>query len=115
MPMEPRHPDEPALHRDLRDALNRDLNNTDFFVWIDVVPSGAAQTFANLDAMVAATEGWLAHLNPDAIDPNALPEQLFRDPAGEVRITAVPKKPSARGRRADQIVGNPEPAVSGWD
>jgi hypothetical protein len=63
---------------------------------------------------VAATEQWLGHLDPDTLDPAALPEQLFRDRAGEVRITAIPKKPSARGRRADQIVGNPEPSLSGW-
>jgi hypothetical protein len=115
MPMEPRHPDEPALHFELRDALNRGLTNTDFFVWIDVEPSGAAQSFKNLAAMVAATEHWLADLDPDAVDPGALPEQPFHDHAGKVRITAIPKKPSARGQRAEEIVGNPGPVLVGWD
>ena len=115
MPMKPRHRDEPALHHELRDALNHGLTNTNFFVWIDVEPSGTARRFENLRAMVAATEVWLANLDPDAIDPAALPEQLFRDPAGEVRITAILKKPSARGRQPREIVGNPEPVVVGWD
>jgi hypothetical protein len=114
VPLEPRHPDEPPLHHELRDALNRHLTNHKFFVWIEVEPSGAAQSFQNLAAMVAATEHWLAGLDPDAVDAQALPEQRFLDRAGEVRITAIPKKPSARGQRAEQIVGNPEPILVGW-
>jgi hypothetical protein len=39
----------------LRDPLNPELTNADFLVWIDVEPSGVAQSFGKLRAMVAAT------------------------------------------------------------
>jgi hypothetical protein len=114
MPLEFRHPDEQALHHQLRDALNRNLTSKDFFVWISVVPSGEASEIETLDAIVAATDQWLAHLSPDAVQPQAMPEQRFIDRAGEVQIHAVPKKPEARGQRAKEIVGNPEPILVGY-
>jgi len=36
------------------------------------------------------------------------------DPAAEIKLRAIPKRPEARDRRADQIVGNPEPILAGW-
>jgi hypothetical protein len=41
-------------------------------------------------------------------------ELLFEDPAADVRIRAIPKKPEARGTRATEIVGNPEPVLMGF-
>jgi hypothetical protein len=114
MPLEPLHPDEPALHHALRDALNQRLTSTDFFVWISITPTGAAQDFRDLNALVDHTERWLAERRVDTVEANELPELQLSDPAAEVRIRAVPKKPAARGRRAPEIVGNPEPALAGW-
>jgi hypothetical protein len=120
--LEPLHPDEPELHRQLRDALNEGLTNTDFFVWITVRPTGHQNRFSYLPRIVQRTDRWLASLDPDApqedrkssFDPAALLNAEFQDPAADVRIRAIPKKPEARGRRAAEIVGNPEPALAGY-
>jgi hypothetical protein len=114
MPLEPRHPQEPALHHELRDALNRELRNTRFFVWIDVRPTGDRSTFEDLPRVVAHTELWLDSLDPDAVDPGELPERWERDPAAEVHLRAIPKKQEAWGSRSTEIVGNPEPILVGW-
>lgn len=108
------HPDEPALHRELRDALNRGLDNTAFFVWIRVTPTGERRDFAALDRIVAETNAWLRELDPDAVRAESLPEKQFLDKAAEVRIQALPKKESARGKVPGAIVGNPEPVLVGW-
>ena len=114
MALAPLHPAEPALHHALRDALNRGLTNTDFFVWITVIPKGDTWEFEDLPSLVEETEQWLQGLDPDAVDGSELPEQGLSDAAADVRIRAVPKKSSARGQRAGQIVGNPEPVLAGW-
>jgi hypothetical protein len=113
VPLEPSHPDEPALHYALRDALNGRLTNTDFFVWITVRPTGEQQEFRNLDWIVHDTETWLASLDPDA-ERDLASERFFHDPAAEVQIRALPKKPEARGKGTQPIVGNPEPILTGW-
>jgi hypothetical protein len=119
VPLEPLHPDEPELHRQLRDALNEGLTNTDFFVWITVRPTGYQKSFSYLPRIVEGTGRWLASLDPDAPHEERksnteLLELLFEDPAADVRIRAIPKKPEARGRRATEIVGNPEPVLMGF-
>jgi hypothetical protein len=116
MPLEPRHPDEPALHHELRDAFNRELKNTNFFLWIDVRPAGGYAHFVHLDEIIKATEDWLDDLDPD--DPRSadrIQERWIVDPAAEVKLGAIPRKREVRGRRAAQIVGNPEPVLSGWE
>jgi hypothetical protein len=115
MALSARHPDEVDLHHELRDAFNRQLTNTDFFVWIDVRPTGQAKHFAHLEEIVRATEEWLGDLDPDA--PSGLDkiaERWIIDPAAEIKLRAIPKKPEARTYRSDQIVGNPEPILVGW-
>lgn len=114
MPLRPSHPDEPALHHELRDALNQRLTNGDFFVWISVRPTGERVEFEDLDAIVSKAETWLSSLDPDRVDASDLPERTYSDKAAEVELRAIPKKPSARGQRAGQIVGNPEPVLAGW-
>lgn len=114
MDWQPLHPGESALHHALRDALNNRLTSTDFFVWINVTPQENATEFGDLEALVSKAETWLSTRNPDDIDASELPELTLSDMAAEVRIRAVPKKPSARGYRAPQIVGNPEPVLAGW-
>jgi hypothetical protein len=56
MPLEPSHPDEPGLHHQLRDALNAGLNNTNFFVWINVEPSGRFERFSGVEKLVETAE-----------------------------------------------------------
>lgn len=116
MPLEPSHPDEPQLHHELRDALNAGLTNTDFFVWITVHPTGWQKSFAYLPRIVDAVEEWLAMLDPDEAQPwdKVGGEINIVDPAADVRVRAIPKKPEARGRRAAHIVGNPEPTLAGF-
>lgn len=108
------HPDEIALHHELRDALNAGLTSKDFFVWIRVEPSGERRTFGDLDGLVGRIEGWLGQFDPDRVQESDLPMIRLEDPAAEVEVTALPKKAQARNRRADQIVGNPSPALVGW-
>jgi hypothetical protein len=115
MPMQPSHPDEPALHSELRDALNEGLTSTDFFVWLSIYPTGKGEHLATLPSIVESTEAWLNSLDPDSVSSGDMPEKKFVDPAGEVRIRAIPKKPEARAYRADQIVGNPSPMLVGWN
>jgi hypothetical protein len=79
-----------------------------------VAPSGKSKSFHDLPWIVSETEAWLSALDPDDIDPTDLPARHFADEAGEVEITAIPKKPSARTLRAQEIVGNPFPILSGW-
>jgi hypothetical protein len=114
VPLEPLHPDEPALHHALRDALNRQLTDTDFFVWINVTPTGERTEFDDLSSIVRRTEQWLSSLSPESVEPETLPEKEFSDRAAEIKIRAIPKKPAARGSHPPQIVGNPEPALAGW-
>lgn len=108
------HPDEVALHHELRDALNVALTSKDFFVWIRVDPSGERRTFGDLPGLVGRIEGWLRQFHPDEVRESDLPKIRLDDPAARVEVTALPKKPEARNRRADQIVGNPSPALVGW-
>lgn len=118
MALEPRHPLEPALHEQLRSALNRELRNKDFFVWIDVEPTGTGPEFAyeDLDRIVRKTEEWLATLNPDAIaDPARPPELRFSNRVADVSVQAIPRKREVRDRRADEIVGNPLPILVGFE
>jgi hypothetical protein len=114
VPLEPSHPDEPALHRALRDALNRELTTPNFFVWIKVKPTGKSREFADLPTIVRETESWLLALDPDSVDGSELPDRTFSDRAANVEIRAIPKKREARGYRSAAIVGNPEPALAGW-
>ena len=114
MGLEPLHPEEAELHRDLRNALNEGLTSTDFLVWITVEPTGATGRFEDLPKLVEDTDAWLKARDPDRVDGSDLPELTLEDRAAEVRIRAVPKKPEARGRRSGEIVGNPEPVLVGW-
>jgi hypothetical protein len=115
MDLRPIHPDEPALHHELRDALNGGLANTDFFVWIDVTPTGGQRQFDDLERVVRGIEWWLGTLDPDAIrGSEPVPEVEISDFAADVQVRALPKKREARERRAPQIVGNPEPVLVGW-
>jgi len=110
----PGHPLEPQLHQELREALNRDLSTTDFFVWIGVEPTGERDHFDDLPSIVDKTEQWLAGLDPGAINQRGnLPRQVILDPAAEVEIQAIPKKESARGSRSGEVVGNPAPILVG--
>jgi hypothetical protein len=115
MDFEPSHSQEPELHEELRKALNAALSSTDFFVWIGVDPTGEADHFSNLLAIVEATELWLSRLDPDALsDAQSLPRKRFSDPAADVEIQAIPKKESARGNRPGEIVGNPAPILTAY-
>lgn len=116
MGLSPRHPQELDLHHALRDALNQGLTNTNFFVWIDVRPTGERDEFAHLDQIVTAVADWLEDLDPDAPPPGEgrVQEREIVDPAANIKLRAIPRKPEARSRRAVQVVGNPEPIFVGW-
>lgn len=115
MPLEARHPDEVALHHELRDAFNQRLSSKGFFVWIDVRPTGKARRFRHLDRLVEETDRWLNRRDPDAVKPSELPELPLEDEAATVRITAIPRKREVRAQRAAEIVGNPGPVLVGWN
>jgi hypothetical protein len=116
MPFEASHPDEPDLHHELRDALNAGIQNTNFFVWISVYPTGWGKSFSYLPRIVEAVEEWLGALDPDQARPwdKVGGEIEIVDPAADVRLRAIPKKPEARGTRSGLVVGNPEPILTGW-
>jgi hypothetical protein len=111
----PLHPQEPALHHELRDALNKQLANTSFFVWIDVSPTGEQPCFEDLSRMVADIQRWLDSLDPDSVfSISDVPQLRIADPAAEIRVRALPKSIAARGRQPAEIVGNPEPVLVAW-
>lgn len=111
----PRHPDEFDLHHELRDAFNKELQNANFFVWIDVRPTGKYKQLAHLDKIIEAVEEWLGDLDPDGhLETDRIAERWIVDPAAEIKLRAIPRKREVRGYRADQIVGNPEPILVGW-
>lgn len=115
MEFSPPHPAELSLHHELRDALNGKLDNGSFFVWINVAPTGADARFADVQRIVAGIEWWLGTLDPDTIPATeAVPQLELSDPAADVRVRALPKRPDARSRRSVAIVGNPEPVLVGW-
>lgn len=115
VPLTPRHPYEPALHKQLRDALNEGLTNTNFFVLIDVEPTGEAPVLSSTDAIVADTDAWLESIDPDAIVTGTiLPALAFTDPGAKILVRAIPKKTEARDGRAQEIVANPEPILAGF-
>jgi len=108
------HPDEITLHHELRDSLNSSLTNRNFFVWINVRPTGDAKQFSNLNGMASKIESWLSDLDPDAVEEGDLPKLPLHDDAASVEITALPRKAEVRDHRAAEIVGNPWPVLVGW-
>jgi len=90
------------------------LRNKNFFVWISVEPTGDAKHFSSLQKVVGRTEDWLSTLDPDAVREGELPKLPLHETAAEIEVTALPRKPEVRDRRADEIVGNPWPVLVGW-
>lgn len=115
MPFQARHPDETALHSEIRDALNSEIQSKNFFVWLNILPTGQGSEIDDLPGLVAETEEWLRSLDPDAVSEKELPKRVIKRRAAIVELTALPRKPEVRSYPADQIVGNPGPILVGWN
>lgn len=102
-------------HLALRDALDAQLVNGDFFVWLTARVVGAPGVLSpgSRQEVVRLADEWLAGLDPDAPDA-ARAEMRWQHDGVSVRLQAVPKRPEARGVRRDRVVGNPEPAFAYW-
>ncbi len=109
------NPEELKWHEAVRDALNSNCRDPNFFVWINVDPetTDAEVEDVPLDDLARRVDEWLGTLDPDE-NPADGPRQETFDVSGlAVRVSALAKKASARGRSAP-IVGNPVPAFAYW-
>jgi hypothetical protein len=113
---------EGEWHRRVRDLLNGQVPDPNFFVWLNVRPGSERERFPNQDTdfqaaateIASATREWLSSLDPDDVIEAGAPPSTEFDAAGVVvSLRAIPKK---RGHRAFSgvLVGNPEPAIAYW-
>jgi hypothetical protein len=113
---------EGEWHRRVRDVLNAQVPDANFFVWLTVSPSGGRDRFPNQDTdfqseaneVASATREWLGSLDPDeVIRAETTPSTELEAAGVALSLRAVPKK---RGHRSFSgvLVGNPEPAIAFW-
>jgi hypothetical protein len=105
-------PQELEWHERVRRALDFQLDNPDFFLWIVV----EADPGASLDehALRQDVERWLGKLEADQVfRQRDEPEHAWEAGGLLVRFTAIPKKPEARGTGVP-IVGNPVSPAAYW-
>jgi hypothetical protein len=112
MKLEPTHPHSLALHHQVRDHLEENLKTWDYFVWINVRPTGAGDKIGDLD-IAGTTDDWLAAL-PEHEHGKTFERVTYDFEQATVVVIAVPKIPEARTGRAYPVVGNPEPVLGGY-
>ncbi|HEX8648346.1 MAG TPA: hypothetical protein VF715_15750 [Thermoleophilaceae bacterium] len=96
-------------HRVIAEALEREVKNRDWFVWLSVDGNQTPEA-PDLATLAQETERWLSRWNPDR--DRQPPEFEWLRPGVSVRLRALPKKKHARG--ANPLVGNPHPAFAQW-
>jgi hypothetical protein len=103
-------PQELEWHEAVRDTLDSRISNPNFFLWIDVEAEPGASL--DKDTLREDIEEWLGELDPDAaIAEQTQPRHRLRVGGMDIQLTALPKKPEARGT-SQRIVGNPVPAFA---
>jgi hypothetical protein len=105
-------PHELEWHERVRRALDFNIDNPDFFLWIGVeVEPGAS---LDEDALRQDVNDWLGKLDADRVfQTRDEPEHTWEKSGLVVRFTAIPKTPEARGTGVP-IVGNPVPSAAYW-
>ena len=102
---------EKELHLQVRDALNEELQDYNFFLWLTVTPgTGTEQVVEELTVPVAEIDAWLEQLDPDHL-PTKFPSKVFEVDGVGIEITALAKRTEARSERSKQVVANPLPAL----
>jgi hypothetical protein len=113
---------EGEWHRRVRELLNAQVPDPNFFVWLNVSPAGARDRFPNQDTDFQAaaneiarlTREWLGSLDADRVSEAETPPSKEISAAGVlVSLRALPKKPGHRSF-SGVLVGNPEPAIAHW-
>jgi hypothetical protein len=124
-------PDEEFWHGRLRDILNSQLRQRDFFLWLHA--SGSGQSQLDEPGFLRAVEHGLSAIGPlvhrePAVDVDSLERFVERRDRGEwswqgkefewadgglhVRLTAIPRRREVANEPAHEVVGNPEPAFA---
>jgi len=113
---------EGEWHRRVRELLNAQVPDPNFFVWLNVSPAGGRDRFPNQDTdfqaaadkVASATRGWLSSLDPDEVIEAGMSPNTELEAAGVVvSLRAIPKKPAHRSF-SGVLVANPEPAIAYW-
>jgi hypothetical protein len=106
----------------VRELLNAQVQDPNFFVWLNVSPAGGRDRFPNQDTdfqaaaddFASATREWLSSLDPDKVIEAGAPPSTEVEAAGVVAsLLAIPKKPGHRSF-GGVLVANPEPAIAYW-
>jgi hypothetical protein len=103
-------------HKRIAKALDQGVTNPNFFLWLNVeVEPGILVDEQLITQIVNAVQQWLDSLDPDLkIDPDGShPTRALQAGPVAVRITALPRKPEARGA-SGVVVGNPSPPSAYW-
>jgi len=105
-------------HKALAEALDAEITSPDFFLWLRVKAEQATTgpTRGQLDVVVHQVQTWLNSLNVShAKDADGrFPTAKHSVGKVEIEVTAVPKKPEARGI-SNIVVGNPLPPSAHWN
>ena len=97
---------EGEWHRRVRDLLNGQVPDQNFFVWLNVRPAGERERFPDQDTdfqaaaneIASAAREWLSSLDADEVIQAGASPGTDLDAAGvTVTLQAIPKK---RGHRA---------------
>jgi hypothetical protein len=113
---------EGEWHRRMRELLNAQVSDPNFFVWLNVSPAGGRDRFPNQDTdfqaaaneIASATREWLGSLDADQVIEARTPPRTDLDAAGVVvSLWAIPKKAGHR-MFSGVLVANPEPAIAYW-
>lgn len=103
-------------HKRLAKALDAGITNPNFFLWLRVeVESGTLVDERVINEVVQSTQRWLDGLNAETIrrSDDKPPDTAYEFGPVRIGITALPRKPEARGV-IGAVVGNPSPPSAHW-
>ena len=100
-------------HEALARALDRGIDSAAFFLWLRVDGEVDRPSDDEVRSFVQQAREWLNGLDVDAVKSDHLPTLRLAVDGGEVELTAIPKKPAARGS-SGPVVGNPVPPRAFW-
>ncbi len=104
-------------HQEVAAALERGVRNRDWFLWLTLDPPSDDKRGSTppLTELADQVDAWLSGLDPDVVTHTGRSEQwTWTASSGAARLTlsAIPKKPDARGHAG--LIGNPVPAFAYW-
>ncbi|MCL4264518.1 MAG: hypothetical protein KJ069_14940 [Anaerolineae bacterium] len=92
------------------DVINRKVNTSDFFLWLEV--EGVPQTQPPASKIATFLNERLSHLDPDEVmtlyeigGMDAIPSWLFECDGWVIEFQPIPKKPGARNKKTARPIG----------